>query len=592
MSTGCSDILDRPSLTEAEDATYWTSAEKVALYANDFYPVFFTGYGTGWSVGGAAGNFTFSDDVVLKSTQSNFGRTVPNETDWNYKWIRKANIMIEKLDMMLEKGDISEKDYNHWMGIAKFFRAWEYSNLVTKYGDIPYYDHVVTNADVDELFKDRDNRDDIMGHVLEDLQFAIDNVKTDDGGKTRLNKYIIATIASRIAMTEGSWQKYYYHNDELAKKMFQFAADAAQEVIDSGKYSFDTDFRNLFGSFDLKGCKECLMERKYSPSLSVTHCRASYCNLSESLANGGNLDYVKSFICTDGKVWQNSELENTDQFNMPNLVATRDSRFEGTFHYKPTQKNIASGLYSVKFIPREALKWDEKPAEIWMSTNNYNSYPVIRYAETVLNWIESKAELQTLGAGTVSNEDLNASINAIRKRPLAKEAKERGVKMTAPLTLESIPNDPARDPSVPALLWEIRRERRMEFFQENISRINDLKRWHKLEYMDTDTKEDLLKGIWIDFSEELPEELTGKAAEKNKGKLRVETADGKFIVFNGSNGSEMKGYFYPKENLPRLPYLNLPGVNIYLSPMGVNTMKFYADRGYTLTQTEGWSDAQ
>ena len=33
----CNEVLDRPSPTVAEDETYWTSAEKLDVYANGFY---------------------------------------------------------------------------------------------------------------------------------------------------------------------------------------------------------------------------------------------------------------------------------------------------------------------------------------------------------------------------------------------------------------------------------------------------------------------------------------------------------------------------------------------------------------------------
>lgn len=106
--------------------------------------------------------------------------------------------------------------------------------------------------------------------------------------------------------------------------------------------------------------------------------------------------------------------------------------------------------------------------------NNLNGYPVLRYAEVLLNWIEAKAELFTLGAGSVTQEDIDLSVNKIRNRPLAQDAVKRGVQKTAPMELAALPDDPSRDSDVPALLWEIRRERRMEFAFEH-SRIIDLR---------------------------------------------------------------------------------------------------------------------
>jgi hypothetical protein len=101
-------------------------------------------------------------------------------------------------------------------------------------------------------------------------------------------------------------------------------------------------------------------------------------------------------------------------------------------------------------------------------------------AEVVLNWIEAKAVLaQYHGGPAISQSDIDKSINAIRNRPLDEAATAKGVKKTAPLQLSALPNDPARDADVPALIWEIRRERRMEFVFEH-TRLLDLKRWKKI----------------------------------------------------------------------------------------------------------------
>ena len=153
------------------------------------------------------------------------------------------------------------------------------------------------------------------------------------------------------------------------------------------------------------------------------------------------------------------------------------------------------------------------------------------------------------------------------------------------MKLDQLNNDPKRDADVPQLIWEIRRERRMEFAFE-FSRVIDLRRWKKLNYMDTDANPDLLLGTWVDFPSELPKVLDDKAI----GGFRVLNAAGKLVTFDGKNASQMKGFFYPKETIGRLPFLNLPNVNPYLSPIGYNDIKKYAERGYHLSQTKGWPE--
>ena len=591
LFSACDEVLDRPSPTVAEDESYWVSAEKVRLYSNRFYLHYFEGYGTGWSHSSAPLlDYTFNDDVVNYSTQAQFTRAVPTSTGWdgNYKWIRRANIMVDRIDSRM-KDILSAEEYSHWMGIARLYRGLEFARLVNTYGDVPYYDHVVKTSDLDDLYKDRTPRNEVMDNVYDDFEYALANIRLNDGAQN-INRYVAAALVSRWALYEGSWQKYYYNNPTQATKFFNLAVSAADIVINSGRYDITLDFRSLFGSTDLSSSKDVILYRKYDAAQGVTHCVASYCNVSESRSVGPNLSLIKSFVCVDGKDWQTSSVENSKDFSLANLIKTRDSRFEASFYHKPTVKSKSCYLYPVKFIPRSALKYLEvkggAPDVEYTSVNNLNGYPVLRYAEVLLNWIEAKAELSTLGAGSVTQEDIDLSVNKIRNRPLAQEAVERGVQKTAPMELAALPDDPSRDSDVPALLWEIRRERRMEFAFEH-SRIIDLRRWKKLEYMDTDANADLLSGTWVNFPAECPDDLVAD----NKGKIRVMTASGDLITFDGKNGAKMVGFFYPAENKGRLPFLNVPNINPYLTPVGSNTITDYANKGYKLTQTEGWPES-
>ncbi len=591
LFSACDEVLDRPSPTVAEDESYWVSTEKVRLYSNSFYLHYFEGYGTGWTHSSAPLlDYTFNDDVVNYSTQAQFTRAVPTSTGWdgNYKWIRRANIMVDRIDSRM-KDILSAEEYSHWMGIARLYRGLEFARLVNTYGDVPYYDHVVKTSDLDDLYKDRTPRNEVMDNVYADFEYALANIRLNDGAQN-INRYVAAALVSRWALYEGSWQKYYYNNPSQATKFFNLAVAAGDIVMNSGRFDITLDFRSLFGSKDLSSSKDVILYRKYDAAQGVTHCVASYSNVSESRSVGPNLSLIKSFVCVDGKDWQTSSVENSKDFSLANLIKTRDSRFEASFYHKPTVKSKSCYLYPVKFIPRSALKYlDVKggaPDVEYTSVNNLNGYPVLRYAEVLLNWIEAKAELSTLGAGSVTQEDIDLSVNKIRNRPLAQEAVERGVQKTAPMELAALPDDPSRDSDVPALLWEIRRERRMEFAFEH-SRIIDLRRWKKLEYMDTDANADLLSGTWVNFPAECPDDLV----DDNKGKIRVKTASGEFITFDGKNKAKMVGFYYPAENKGRLPFLNVPNINPYLTPVGSNTITDYSNKGYKLTQTEGWPES-
>ena len=602
--TSCNDVLDRPSQTTMEDDSFWTSEDRVRLYANSFYTNFFVGYGLRYTETAYTPNihYTFNDDMVRKSTQAQFTRSVPTSKGstseelaweeqfsgptWNFAWVRKANVMIDRITRLMPNV-LSDTQYKHWLGVGRFFRGLEYARLVNVFGSVPYYDHEVKNTDKADLYKDRTPRNEVMDSVYNDLKYAMNNVRLNDGLQN-VNRYVVASFVSRWALFEASWQKYYYKNNDRARKFFELAIESAELVMNSGKYDIVTDFRTLFGSTDLTSSKDCILYRKYDAGQGVTHCVASYCNMHSPNDVGPNLDLIKAFICTDGKDWQTSALPTAKDFTLSNLITTRDPRFEASFYGATTMKAKSCALYVTKFIPRSALNYLKdggSPAPEFQGDKNVTGYPVMRYAEVLLNWIEAKAEYATLGGPAVTQADLDKSINKIRQRPLDDEAKSKGVKQTAKMELANLNADPKRDADVPALIWEIRRERRMEFAFE-FSRIIDLRRWKKLQYMDTDLNPDLLMGTWVNF----PAELNSELVAKNKGALRVKNAAGNLVVYDGTNGAKMVGFFYPLENLGRFKFLNVPNVNPYLSPIGVNDIREYSKRGYHLTQTEGWPE--
>ena len=167
------------------------------------------------------------------------------------------------------------------------------------------------------------------------------------------------------------------------------------------------------------------------PLLGVTHHVASYSNTTESQGPAPNLSLAKAFVCYDGKPYKLSAVANAANLDIKNMVATRDPRFEATFWDAP-KKESATLLYADKFIDRVGPTYYGKtPPAQYGSNTNTNDAPVIRLGEVVLNWIEAKAELATMGGAAVTQADLDASINAIRNRPLDAIATAKGIKKTA-----------------------------------------------------------------------------------------------------------------------------------------------------------------
>jgi len=591
------DVLDRPPLTSYVDGLYWRNEDDVRMYANAYYPNYFNGFNTAFGLDYApVRGYTFNDDVTSKNVQASFESSVPtsrgstSETavwlatyagpDWNFSWVRKSNILLDRLDNVV-KPSITEESYKHWTAVAKFFRGFEYCRLVSVFGDVPYFDKVVPETDLTTLYKDRDNRGVVMDKVYDDFKYVLSNIRENDGAQY-LNRYIAAAFISRFMLFEGTFQHYHGLDAARAKKYLEFAVDAAAIVMNSNKFNFNRDFKSIFSSESLAGHTEVLLYRAYDAALGVMHSIGSYSNGTETVALDPNLALIKSFIANDGKAWQNSVVANASSFAIADLVKTRDSRFEASFIDKALSTSTTL-LYGYKFASREAITFIGKaypPA--WGSSTNTSDAPVMRLGEVVLNWIEAKAVLaQYMGGPAITQSDLDKSINAIRNRPLDAAAATKGVVKTAPLLLAAIPVDPTKDADVPDLIWEIRRERRMEFVFEN-TRLLDLKRWKKLTNMNFSTNTDHFLGPWVNLQTELPSSLT--TASATAANVKVKKADGTIVTWNGTNASSMIGFWMVENAQNRNAFTN----KSYMAPVGQSQIVQYQEKGFKLTQTTGW----
>ena len=630
-------LLDRPALTTTVDNNFWRTEGDIRMYVNGFYPLYFEGYGKDWSQEFAPvrGGTSFCDDFTSEGTQTRFENKVPTSRgsssesrdcftqyygpSWGFGRIHKVNILIDRLNE--HKANFSDEAYNHWLSVAYFFKIYEYSDLVGVFGNVPYFETTVQDLDFDTQYKDRDNRQYVMDKVYEMCEFVLENMRVDDG-VNNVNRYVAAAFISRFMLYEGTWQKY--HDGESfthkvftdangketnkigagtesfktetvcdadhAEKYLKMAVKAADVVMSSGKYSFGSSFKDLFTSESLAGNPEVLLYRIYDDALQVRHPVGSYNSGSDSGSNV-NLEYIKAFNCQDGKPAEISGVAGATDYSLANLVKTRDPRFFDCFWGQASVKS-ATYIYCYKFAAYEALQKlydDGTRLANWQGIYNTNDAPIMRLGEVVLNWIEAKAELaESYGGDAITQDDIDKSINALRDRPLSAAAAAAGVQKTAHLQLGDLPNDPKRDSDVSRLLWEIRRERRMEFLHEG-SRIKDLYRWYKLDYMDYDTDPDKYLGPWVDFPAEFGTGDDVPFPNQNllptlSGKISVQKADGTVVKFNGSNGADMVGYYAVRNAANRETFFD----RSYMAPIGQQEIDEYSMRGYVLTQTENW----
>src|SRR5690606_34144498 len=255
LIVGCQkEFLTKLPLDRLVDETYWRNENNVRAFAWGFYPTYFTGYASGI---GFSPYFSRADtppklsDNYAPAAPAPFTVAVPaSGRGWSFELVRKANIMIDRIQTM----SMPEEVTRHWTGVGRFFRAMEYSKLVNRFGDMPYYDTPLAE-DAPELYKPRDSRTVVMDNVLADFRYAAENVRAvDDATGPRgliVNKYVVLAFMSRAMLFEGTWQKYHDGDPAKANEYLEAAKWAADQIITEGGYSIAPDYRALYSSLDL-----------------------------------------------------------------------------------------------------------------------------------------------------------------------------------------------------------------------------------------------------------------------------------------------------------------------------------------------------
>jgi len=544
------DYLERYPLDAFVDEAYWTNENSVRTFAYGFYTNYFTGYSSGFSGFGRYFTSQSLNDDFAPSSPTQFIRNVPSSGGgWSFFWVRKANLFINRVQTV----PMDAEAITHWTGIGRFFRAMEYSDLVNSFGDMPWYGQELSPTDDAELYKPRQSRTLVMDSVLADFKYAATNVRLSDGNDgLTVNRYVVLAFMSRVFLFEGTFLKY--HNISLAKSKEYLEASqwAANEIMKSGKFAIADDYRSLFNSLDLAGKREIIMYRKYESGL-VTHSLHSYVNKEPQ--TGPSKDAIETYLAKDGLPILISPLYKGDK-TIINVMTDRDPRLTETFAPDLRLQGIATNYSTSGYATRKFFNEALKDALEGNGQLNITDAPVIRYGEVLLNYAEATYEL-----GLLTQADLDKSINLLRARPGINLPKLQVIG-NQPAVNGKVYNDPKRDPTVPALLWEIRRERRTELMFEGF-RLEDLIRWKKLEYTDTQVKKDINRGAWIRRAN-YPGLLASIVIENNAP----------------------EGYIIPAPSAASQRLFTDP--KVYLRPLPLDQIKLYQDKGVELKQNPGW----
>jgi hypothetical protein len=653
----CTNYLDKGPLTSLSSVQYWTSEASIRTFSWGFlsgntstgvFGNYFFGYGQNYSYGPYyenLGGAPTSDDYA--GGGNIFATTVPNTGAWNYAWVRKANIFIASVKTAT---GINDSTRNHWLGVGRFFRALAYELIIQSYGDCPYYNTVVDQSQTALLYKPRDPRSLVVDSMIADFDYAIAHTRVSEvtlgyPQGTTITRDVEAAFASRIMLYEASVFRYYPavfgYDKSKASGYYQKARQYALDVINSGRYSINNStvsgggdpLRSLFVSYNLAGNSEVIMYRSYASGI-VSHSVESYCAYQNAQV-GISKNLLDAFLCKDGLPQKQSPTINLDptssSFSYRKFktgTSLLDPRIGSTIC--PDSLRLQSAAFTGAngdadyALTGMAIRKFLNDNDYYTASLNTNltAAPIVCYDEVLLNYAEACAEIvNTSISGNVpvpiAQSDLDISINKLRDR-LMIAMPHLQVIGGYPAVNNVMINDPDRDVNpdgtsyeVPPMIWEIRRERRIELALEGF-RFYDLMRWGKLHYMDYTRIPQLTvnRGAWINMSTGL-DPKTGNSSSltyKLKPLLAANNIDNTVATpwlgttgIPGGGGGPASGYILYSTSSTTITSRafksngfgsgTMSGLEVYLSPIGKDQFTLYQNAGYgnNITQNPGWT---
>lgn len=493
MALVASSCLDLDPLAEMGDNLVWDKAENFQLFSNQFY---------GWTRDFQTGTTTYSaglndgphsdyrSDLIATSSINTFSQgtnTIP-ATDGNYTTlytrIYYTNLLLDRATSFGDQKAIAVP-----VAEAKFFRAYLHFELVQMYGNT-----ILLTQPLDissgQLYGARDDRGVVVDQIVKDLQeaaAALPEVASEAG---RLTKYAALAMLSRVALFEGTWQKFHAGGSETttnttrSTELLTIAKNAASDVITGGKHKLfynatlgSDSYRYMFILEDAAQCNPANLSKKDNTEyiLSHRHRDADKLSLNITHAMQGNVCYItrklaNMYLCADGLPIGKSPLFKgytgvTDEFEQRDMRMSttllkhgqkywnNDGKWRTSWTDADLDNCLVANVRSASGYLNNKWAVERQVADYYESMD----YPVIRYAEVLLNYAEATYELN----GSISDSDLDISLNLVRQRVNAEMPKLSNSFVTT---------------NALSMREEIRRERTIELFLEGF-RIDDLKRW-------------------------------------------------------------------------------------------------------------------
>ena len=473
--TGCDDLLDAVPKDRLTSDTFFKNESELKAFAIVFYEAF-----------PESDLYVANDDHYTQNNMSNeeMGkRTIPaSGGGWSWGALRNINTLLEDLDHCSNSAVRTKYD-----ALARFFRAYFYFNKVKRFGDVPWYDKTLGSTDTEALTRERDNREFIMGKILEDIDFAIENLPVDKS-TYEVTRWTAMALKYQICLFEGTFRKYHAGEVFLQtlpadahnyKWYLDECANVSRTFIQTSGYGLHPSYYELFHTMSATELTdEVILARNYNKTYGTYHNSGSTMNTGSRGCPSMTKKLIASFLMKDGTRF--TDIAGWETMNFIQETANRDSRLASSIrtpgYVRMGETALTSPDFKVTFSGYHPDKYVTTPEQ---DTNNASDIDLIlfRSAEVYLNFAEALAE-----AGELTQADLDMSVNLLRRRagvgagielatananpdPFLTDAAWGGYQ--SPVLL----NDPNK-----GVILEIRRERAVELCQEGF-RYYDLMRW-------------------------------------------------------------------------------------------------------------------
>lgn len=298
LLTSCSDFLDKVPLVVPSSETFLTNQSAVTNYVNGLYIALPSAGAYGMGIMGEEKN---SDNMVAmvydRRMNGELQESIGGVTEWQkgYQNLRSVNYFLEyyKVPAAEETAEVLSLK-----GEAYFFRAYWHYYLLTKFGSIPVMDKFWDgNATVGGLQIPARDRSAVAQFILDDLKAAKELLYSRSKYQgLRICKEAAMVMAMRVALFEGTWEKYHkgtdfaaaeYKSDDflqqvltLGDELFQMGITLNTKENDKSVKNIDDAYGNLFNSKDLSATQEVLFWKKYSIADNLVH------SLNTNLSSG------------------------------------------------------------------------------------------------------------------------------------------------------------------------------------------------------------------------------------------------------------------------------------------------------------------